>query len=41
MLQIDNIYVLGYDPLDPSRLRVKLVDVEMSHRMLHLLRSKP
>ena len=40
ILQMHNIYILGYDPASPEKLQVKLVDVEMSHRMLQILRSK-
>ena len=40
ILQMDNIYVLDYDPTQLDKLKVRLVDVEMSHRMLNLLRSK-
>lgn len=40
ILQMDNIYIADFLPSEPEKLKVRLVDVDTSHRALQNLRSK-
>jgi hypothetical protein len=34
LLQINNINILDYDETEPNRIKVKLVDIDTTHRTI-------
>lgn len=41
IIKLDSIYVIDYDESDPSRLKLKLVDLDSTSRVLSVMKANP